>query len=91
MRPAGPGEFENRSHAHNMPLEYAFSMRTTLDLPAETLEKARRAANLRTKRETVIAGLEELIRKSKREQLRGLAGRVRLDLDLARSRDRRRA
>ena len=66
-------------------------MRTTLDLPAETLEKARRAANLRTKRETVIAGLEELIRKSEREELRGLAGRVRLDVDLARSRDRRRA
>jgi Arc/MetJ family transcription regulator len=65
-------------------------MRTTLDLPAETLEKARRAANLRTKRETVIAGLEELIRKSKREELRGLAGRVRLEVDLARSRDRRR-
>jgi Arc/MetJ family transcription regulator len=70
--------------------KYALGMRTTLDLPAETLEKARRAANLRTKRETVIAGLEELIRKSKREELRGLAGRLRLDVDLARSRDRRR-
>jgi len=66
-------------------------MRTTLDLPDETLEKARRAANLRTKRETVIAGLEELIRKSKREELRGLAGRVRLEIDVPRSRDRRRA
>lgn len=65
-------------------------MRTTLDIPADTLEKARRAANLRTNRETVIAGLEELIRKSKREELRGLAGRVRLDVNLARSRDRRR-
>lgn len=69
---------------------YASCMRTTLDLPAETLEKARRASNLRTKRETVIAGLEELIRKSKREELRGLAGRVRLDVDLPRSRSRRR-
>lgn len=66
-------------------------MRTTLDLPEETLEKARRAANLRTKRETVIAGLEELIRKSKREELRGLAGRIRLDVDVPRSRDRHRA
>ena len=65
-------------------------MRTTLDLPEETLEKARRAANLRTKRETVIAGLEELIRKSKREELRGLAGRVRLEVDVSRSRERRR-
>ena len=73
-----------------MLLKYASGMRTTLDLPAETLEKARRAANLRTKRETVIAGLEELIRKSKREELRGLAGRVRLEVDLTRSRDRRR-
>lgn len=66
-------------------------MRTTLDLPEETLEEARRAARLRTKTETVIAGLEELIRKSKREELRGLAGRVRLDVDVSRSRDRRRA
>ncbi|MDQ5872952.1 MAG: type II toxin-antitoxin system VapB family antitoxin [Acidobacteriota bacterium] len=66
-------------------------MRTTLDLPEETLEKARRAANLRTKRETVIAGLEELIRKYKREELRGLVGRVRLEGDVPRSRDRRRA
>jgi len=66
-------------------------MRTTLDLPEGTLEKARQAAKLRTKRETVIAGLEELIRKSKREELRGLAGRIRLDVDVPRSRDRRRA
>lgn len=65
-------------------------MRTTLDLPEETLEKARRAANLRTKRETVIAGLEELIRKSKREELRRLAGRLRIDANLTRTRERRR-
>jgi Arc/MetJ family transcription regulator len=66
-------------------------MRTTLDLPEETLENARRAANLRTKRETVIAGLEELIRKSKREELRGLPGKIRLTVDISRSRERRRA
>jgi hypothetical protein len=66
-------------------------MRTTLDLPEETLEKARRAARLRTKTETVIAGLEELIRKSKRDELRSLAGKIRLDVDLSRSRERRRA
>jgi len=63
-------------------------MRTTLDIPEEILERARRAANLRTKRETVIAGLEELIRKNKREELRGLAGRIRLNVDLSRSRRR---
>lgn len=64
-------------------------MRTTLDLPAETLEKARRAANLRTKKETVVAGLEELIRKGEREELRRLAGRIPLDIDLVRSRRRK--
>lgn len=63
-------------------------MRTTLDIPEEILERARRAANLRTKRETVIAGLEELIKKDKREELRGLAGRIRLNVDLSRSRRR---
>lgn len=63
-------------------------MRTTLDIPEEILERARRAANLRTKRETVIAGLEELIKKNKREELRGLAGRIRLNVDLSRSRRR---
>jgi hypothetical protein len=65
-------------------------MRTTLDIPEKTLEEARRATNARTKRETVIAGLEELIRKSKREELRGLAGQIRLHVDISRSRERRR-
>jgi Arc/MetJ family transcription regulator len=64
-------------------------MRTTLDIPEDLLEAARRATDLRTKRETVIAGLEELIRKAQREELRALAGRMRLRVDLARSRRRR--
>ena len=68
---------------------YASYMRTTLDLPEEVLERARRAANLRTKRETVIAGLEELIRKGKREELLRMAGKIRLNVDLTRSRQRR--
>lgn len=65
-------------------------MRTTLDLPAELLEEARRASNARTKREAVILALEELIRKSHHEQLRRLAGKVNLEIDLARSRGRKR-
>ncbi len=66
-------------------------MRTTLDLPADLVEAARRAADLRTKRETVIAGLEELIKKKERDELRALAGRLRVRTDLARSRRRRSA
>jgi len=64
-------------------------MRTTVDIPGDLLEAARRAADSRTKRETVIAGLEELIKKSEREELRQLAGRMRLRVNLPRSRRRR--
>jgi hypothetical protein len=60
----------------------------TLDIPKKTLEEARRAMNLRTKRETVVAGLEELIRKARRGKLRKMAGRLRLDVDIDRSRER---
>jgi Arc/MetJ family transcription regulator len=63
-------------------------MRTTLDLPDDLLEEARRAANLPTKREAVIAGLEELIRRSRREALRRMAGHLDIQVDLERSRKR---
>lgn len=66
-------------------------MRTTIDIPELLLEEARRAANLLTKRETVIAGLEELIRKARREKLRSLSGGMRLHVDVSRSRERRRS
>lgn len=63
-------------------------MRTTLEIPEELLEEARKAARLSTKRETVVAGLNELLRKAKREDLRRLAGRVDLKIDLRKSRQR---
>lgn len=69
-------------------ISYARGMRTTLDLPDDLLEEARRAAHLSTKREAVIAGLEELIRRSRREELRRLAGRLDLAVDVAESRER---
>ena len=63
-------------------------MRTTVDLPEDLLEKARRATDSKTMRETIIRGLEELVKKDLREQLRQLAGKVDLDLDLSKSRRR---
>lgn len=63
-------------------------MRTTLDLPDDLLDEARRAANLPSKRAAVVAGLEELIRRSRREALRGLAGKLEVRIDLTRSRKR---
>lgn len=60
-----------------------------MDIPEDLLETARRAMDLRTKREAVIAGLEELIKKSERDELRGLAGRMRLRVSIPRSRRRK--
>lgn len=64
-------------------------MRTTVDLPEDLLEQARRLWHFRTKQETLTAGLEELIRKGRREELRRLAGKVDLDVDLESSRRRK--
>jgi Arc/MetJ family transcription regulator len=61
-------------------------MRTTLDIPDDLMERARRAASLRSKRDTVLAGLAELIRKAEREELRAMAGKVDVRVDLKRSR-----
>jgi Arc/MetJ family transcription regulator len=63
-------------------------MRTTVELPEELLEEARRRTDSKTMRETLILALEELIKKSKREELISLAGKIHLDIDLSRSRRR---
>lgn len=63
-------------------------MRTTVDLPEDLLEKARRATDSKTMRETIILGLEELVKKDLREQLRQLAGKMQIDFDPAISRGR---
>ena len=63
-------------------------MRTTIDIPEELLEKARQGAGLRTKQETVIKGLHELVQRNAFEGLRRLAGKVDLDIDIAVARGR---
>ena len=65
-------------------------MRTTVDIPEDLLERACRAARVRTPEEAILAGLEELLRKSQREELRGLAGRLALEVSLDRARRRTR-
>ena len=74
--------------AYDASIFYALCMRTTLEIPGTLLEEARKAARLSTKRETVVAGLNELLRKAKREDLRRLAGRIDLKIDLRKARQR---
>jgi Arc/MetJ family transcription regulator len=63
-------------------------MRTTLDLPAALMDEARKMLGFKSKTDTVVLSLTELVRRRRIEELRGLLGRVDLDLDLDRSRRR---
>jgi len=65
-------------------------MRTTLDIPEELLNEARRLLGFTSKTDVVIQSLRELIRRRRIESLKDLLGHVRLDVDLPRSRRRAR-
>ena len=63
-------------------------MRTTLDLPTELLDEARRLLGSRSTTDTVVLALRELIRRKRIDELRSLLGSVTLDVDVAQSRRR---
>ena len=63
-------------------------MRTTLDLPDDLMNEAQRVLGFKSKTDTVILSLTELIRRRRIEELKGLLGRVDLDIDIDRSRRR---
>ena len=65
-------------------------MRTTLDLPEEVLGEAQRLLGFKSKTDTVIVALRELIRRARIDELRDLLGHVNLDIDVDRSRRRHR-
>lgn len=63
-------------------------MRTTLDLPADLVEEARNVLGFKSKTDTVVLALREVVRRSRVDELKGLMGRVQLDVDIPRSRRR---
>ncbi len=63
-------------------------MRTTLDLPAELLDDAQRALGFKSKTDTIIVALRELVRRQRVDRLKELLGKVELDVDIPRSRRR---
>lgn len=63
-------------------------MRTTLDIPEELLEEARRTLGFQSKTDTVIQSLRELLRRRRIEELKQILGHVKLDVDTDRSRRR---
>jgi hypothetical protein len=66
-------------------------MRTTLDLPVELVDEARSALGFKSKTDTVVLALRELIRRRRLDELKALLGRVHLDVDVPRSRRRPRS
>jgi Arc/MetJ family transcription regulator len=65
-----------------------FHMRTTLDLPEDLLNDAQTSLGFRSKTDTVIMALRALVRQHRVDELKGLMGKVRLDIDIPRSRRR---
>lgn len=63
-------------------------MRTTIDVPAELLDEARRLLGFKSKTDTVIVSLQELVRRKRIDELKELLGHVQLDLDIPASRRR---
>jgi len=63
-------------------------MRTTLDLPVELVEEARSVLGFKSKTDTIVLALRELVRRRRIDELKDLLGRVELDVDVARSRRR---
>jgi Arc/MetJ family transcription regulator len=63
-------------------------MRTTLDIPEPLLEEAQRLLGFKSKTDTVILSLQELIRRRRIEELKSMMGSVKLEVDLPKSRRR---
>lgn len=56
-------------------------MRTTLDLPEELVEQARQAVGFKSKTDTVIFALREVVRRRRIDDLKDLMSRIRFEFD----------
>jgi Arc/MetJ family transcription regulator len=67
---------------------YYFYMRTTIDVPEDLMEEAKRVLGFKSKTDTVIVSLREMIRRKRIEELKNLMGAISLEIDLDKSRRR---
>lgn len=63
-------------------------MRTTLDIPEELVAEAMKLLGFKSKTDTVIVSLQELIRRKRISELKAMSGSVHLHLNLDSSRRR---
>jgi len=64
-------------------------MRTTLDLPEDLLDEAMEITHTNTKTGVIVLALTELVRKSKIYNLKKYKGKIDLDINLDKIRDRK--
>ena len=64
-------------------------MRTTIDLPEQLMEEAQRLYGTKTRTSTLVLALQRLVDAKRVDDLRSLRGKLKLDIDLGRSRWRR--
>lgn len=63
-------------------------MRTTLDLPEDLLDEARAALGFKSKTDTIVLALRELVRRQRLDELKAMMGKVRLEIAVPASRRR---
>jgi putative antitoxin of VapBC-like toxin-antitoxin system len=66
-------------------------MRTTLDIPEPLIEEARQLLGFKSKTDTIVFSLQELIRRKRIDQLKAMMGHVKLEIDLPKLRRRPRS
>jgi hypothetical protein len=71
--------------------DYAFLMRTTLDIPEPLLEEARMLLGVESKTDAVVLSLQEVVRRKRIDELKAMMGHVKLEIDLPKSRRRPRS
>ena len=56
-------------------------MRTTLDLPDGLVEEAREAIGFKSKTDTVVFALKEVVRRKRKDELKDFITKVKFDFD----------
>lgn len=63
-------------------------MRTTLDLPEDLVNEAKGLLGFKSKTDLIVYALQEAVRRRRREQLIEMFGKVKIEVDVGRSRRR---
>lgn len=66
-------------------------MRTSLILPEELVNEARKTLGFTSKTDTVVYALREVVRRGRTEDLKGMLGKVKFEFDPTELRKRSRA